>query len=1033
MRSATSARANQSSVYIAPNITFDFSEVQYDGKTPTQSLADWETLFNQMSANSNTPIIVWPWHDYGVTDWNTTTNTPNAGLYSTQMYTDFIQYAFNAGYEFVTSEDLAARIAAEQRAVIKETNPTANTINVTVTPGQATDDLGEMALNLTNGGGQIIENAGSWYAYSGNQPVHGEGRRQQCHGHARNERAGRCHAYRLSADARRSAERQRRRLEPPVFIQRRQHRHSSNAYVKTPGANIVSVQGGPNLFSAGLTADGYLSMNFDDTALNISPTSGQAAPIVNNVTVTDGAAAVTSTGTDFLFGGSADDLFTASGGTDYIDGGAGVNTMKFTGALANYTITPQPGGYVTVVDNRAGSPDGAVSLVRVQALQFTDVTLSTTPTTVPTTVLSVTPSPTTGDLNAGKTITITTAMSGPEIVTGTPELLLNDGGVAIYNAAASTATSLAFTYTVLAGQNTSALAVTGYSDNGGSITELFGVAPDMSGATSTLGGLLQIDTTAPVAPTINAPTYTGTTTSGHWNLAGVAETGSTVTLFDRTLATQQIATLTDSAANGAWTYAGLASNAANSLNVAHDFYATNTDAAGNVSPASGDYWVGTAGNNTFTFASEQALLNGGVWGNGGTDTVAFSAPVTLTDADFAKVHLGGLAETVGSTANSTAMTLALNGASTVTLGTNAAAAKITTVTAGNSNTSITDSNSGTLTVNATALGTGDTLTLAGATSESVTGISTLTIAAAGLASAATLTLASGNANGSATVTGLVSKLTGTNVKGTLNVTTGAAAAISIATSTVNPSTNTINASAMTAGETLTLTGSRAAAVSVGGNLSAGSYTGALTVTATGTGSQTLTVDGGFLNLNANIFVYSSGAASLDLGVRHHHVLHVSGPLQDRPYRDRRKFQIADGDRERQSQQRPRRAFDRPQPRCDRRGCCDALRSRIGRRQLSRDQQCRDGGLQQRLRRRPQDWLRRLEHLGGQLHGLRPRRGEGGLRRLRCRPLKSGLALYVRLTREMCAFHACALGCGIVSYIERVELEPVRAISAAQKA
>ena len=160
--------ANQNSVYIAPNITFDFSEVQYDKKTPSQSLADWETLFSQMSANSNTPIIVWPWHDYGVTDWNTTTDAPNAGLYSTQLFTDFVQFAFNAGYEFVTSEDLAARIAAEQRSVIKETNPTANTINVTVTPGQATDDLGAMALNLSNGGGKVIQNAGSWYAYDTN-------------------------------------------------------------------------------------------------------------------------------------------------------------------------------------------------------------------------------------------------------------------------------------------------------------------------------------------------------------------------------------------------------------------------------------------------------------------------------------------------------------------------------------------------------------------------------------------------------------------------------------------------------------------------------------------------------------------------------------------------------------------------------------------------------------------------------------------------------------------------------------------------
>ena len=37
------------------------------------------------------------------------------------MYQDFIAYAYNAGYEFVTSEDLAQRVAAEQAATISET------------------------------------------------------------------------------------------------------------------------------------------------------------------------------------------------------------------------------------------------------------------------------------------------------------------------------------------------------------------------------------------------------------------------------------------------------------------------------------------------------------------------------------------------------------------------------------------------------------------------------------------------------------------------------------------------------------------------------------------------------------------------------------------------------------------------------------------------------------------------------------------------------------------------------------------------
>ena len=79
------------SVYIAPNITFDFTEIQCDNKTPAQADADWESLFN------------------------------------------FIAYAYNAGYEFVTSEDLASRIAAEQAATLCETT-NGNVITATVTP-----------------------------------------------------------------------------------------------------------------------------------------------------------------------------------------------------------------------------------------------------------------------------------------------------------------------------------------------------------------------------------------------------------------------------------------------------------------------------------------------------------------------------------------------------------------------------------------------------------------------------------------------------------------------------------------------------------------------------------------------------------------------------------------------------------------------------------------------------------------------------------------------------------------------------------
>ena len=91
------------------------------------------------------------------------------------------------------------------------------------------------------------------------------------------------------------------------------------------------------------------------------------------------------------------------------------------------------------------------------------------------------------------------------------------------------------------------------------------------------------------------------------------------------------------------------------------------------------------------------------------------------------------------------------------------------------------------------------------------------------------------------MTGLEANLAATNETGALNVTTVATAALTIAT---GGGSDTINASAMTQGEMLTLTGSHAATVTVGGNLAAGAYTGKLTVTALGTAPHTITTGGG---------------------------------------------------------------------------------------------------------------------------------------------------------------------------------------------
>ncbi len=133
------------------------------------------------------------------------------------------------------------------------------------------------------------------------------------------------------------------------------------------------------------------------------------------------------------------------------------------------------------------------------------------------------------DLDAGKTATISLAMSEAVTVTGKPTLTLNDGGVASYDAAKSTATKLVFDYTVTPGQNTSALTVTKVTlPAGASITDLAGNALSATlPASATLG--LQIDTTAPTVTAVTASPSSGTVATGA-TVAITAKMSETVTV-----------------------------------------------------------------------------------------------------------------------------------------------------------------------------------------------------------------------------------------------------------------------------------------------------------------------------------------------------------------------------------------------------------------------------------------------------------------------------------------------------------------------
>ncbi len=202
-------------------------------------------------------------------------------------------------------------------------------------------------------------------------------------------------------------------------------------------------------------------------------------------------------------------------------------------------------------------------------------------TTTPT-ITAVAATPAAGDLDAGKSVAVTLDLSEDVTVSGAPMLSLNDGGVATYDAAASSADALVFDYTVTAGQNVAALAVTGLGLNGGSITDGAGNTLDLSGAVSTLGGTLQIDTTTPTATSLGAVDSAG--------LTGTAEAGDTIAFSDGS----QFITDVTVAADGTWQLPVSLLSAGT-----YELSATVVDPAGNVSSATAPLEVIVAADGSF--------------------------------------------------------------------------------------------------------------------------------------------------------------------------------------------------------------------------------------------------------------------------------------------------------------------------------------------------------------------------------------------------------------------------------------------------
>ena len=135
-----------------------------------------------------------------------------------------------------------------------------------------------------------------------------------------------------------------------------------------------------------------------------------------------------------------------------------------------------------------------------------------TSTAIPT-ITGVVETPSSGDLNAGKSVTITLDFNAAVTVTGgTPTLTLNDDGTATY-ASGSGSAALNFSYTVGASNSdVSSLTVNAVNPNGATIADSAGNA-QLSLSSLTQSGP-QIDTTIPTATSIVEAPSTGAVTAG---------------------------------------------------------------------------------------------------------------------------------------------------------------------------------------------------------------------------------------------------------------------------------------------------------------------------------------------------------------------------------------------------------------------------------------------------------------------------------------------------------------------------------------
>ena len=364
-------------VYLAPNMKFDFTLIGFENLTPAQAAAEWMIEMARITAHSTTPIISFPWHDYGPTNWNL--GDPIPKTYTQEMFTNVIAAAAASGAEFVTGADLAGRIKT-----FGQSNLSITRAGSVITAAVTSTDAGRFAITVEDGA--KIASVGNWYAYDDTKvflPKLG-GTFQITLGTVAQDAT---HLVALPQRADLTSVTGNGKDLSFTFA----GVGAAGIILKTQGTEAVIVTGAdsgtlePTRLTIGFGVQGTHSVAVTYAAgSSANGTSGNDIILggsgIDNVNAGDGNDTIYGgAGADILNGGIGIDQFRDLGGGDQVDGGGGVDTARLAGLRSGYSINTI-NGVTTLTDIDASNGNiGTATLRNLETLVFDDqsVTLDT--------------------------------------------------------------------------------------------------------------------------------------------------------------------------------------------------------------------------------------------------------------------------------------------------------------------------------------------------------------------------------------------------------------------------------------------------------------------------------------------------------------------------------------------------------------------------------------------------------------------------------------------------------------------------------